>query len=362
MAEQTLIEWADATLNLWWGCTKVSEGCKFCYAENLSEQRFGKGAWGPQGKRQEVKSWRSTLEKISRRAKAEGRRLRVFCQSMSDIFEGPETCGGFGSENWALIHRLRVDLFAEIVKHPELDFLLLTKRPHIVGGCMGTVGFWLEVNAALWRDAHSVLPGGLGDYACGRKVLPNVWIGTSVEDQKTADERIPHLLSIDCVVRFVSCEPLLGPIEFVGEGFCCRRCGRLHPNQWEDDTQPCAHCGCSYWVYDLPSDHATFGSGDSTLDWVICGGESGPNARPMHPDWARSLRDQCQAAGVPFLFKQWGEWLPDSHVYDGCETNYGKAPTHHWEDGFSWRVGKKAAGRLLDGREWNELPEVQGNV
>jgi len=355
MAEQTLIEWADATLNLWWGCTKVSEGCKFCYAENLSEQRFDKGAWGPQGKRQEVKSWRSTLEKISRRAKAEGRRLRVFCQSMSDIFEGPETCGGFGSENWALIHRLRVDLFAEIVKHPELDFLLLTKRPHIVGGCMGTAGFWLEVNAALWRDAHSVLPGGLGDYACGRKVLPNVWIGTSVEDQKTADERIPQLLSIDCAVRFVSCEPLLGPVDL----------SRHLPIASHHVSRICASTGSITqplnmgWIRAYRTDGSLV---DSNIHWVICGGESGPNARPMHPDWARSLRDQCQAAGAPFLFKQWGEWLPDSHVYDGCETNYGKAPTHHWEDGFSWRVGKKAAGRLLDGREWNEFPEVQGNV
>lgn len=329
MAEQTLIEWADATLNLWWGCTKVSEGCKFCYAENLSEQRFGRGAWGPQGQRREVKSWRSTLEKISRRAEAEGRGLRVFCQSMSDTFEGPETCGGEESENWQLMLRLREELWDVWEDYSYLDFLVLTKRPE---------------NAAEWLKGLCI-PG-------------NVWIGTSVEDQKTADERIPKLLEIDCAVRFVSCEPLLGPVDL---------------------AYTCFNGADSFGA--MPGIH-----------WVICGGESGPNARPMHPDWARRLRDECQAAGVPFLFKQWGEWGPrrtDNVVHDENlgqllpmviasstdrkqvgtklfhaypserEEPPGAAKSHPGR--FSYfdemnKVGKKAAGRLLDGREWNELP------
>lgn len=142
--------------------------------------------------------------------------------------------------------------------------------------------------------------------------LPNVWLGISAEDQPAADERIPLLLQCPAAVRFVSCEPLLGPISL----------GMLGTRE---NWRP---------VYD-------------GIRWVIAGGESGPKARPMHPDWVRSLRDQCQEAGVPFFFKQWGEWLP--HV----DTVREELPT---KDQFT-RVGKKAAGRLIDGREWNECPE-----
>jgi len=313
MAEETGIEWADATLNLWWGCTKVSEGCKNCYAEHLSDQRYKRGAWGPKGERQEVKSWRSTLAKVSKRAKAEGRRLRVFCSSMSDVFEGPETCGGEDSANWRLMRRLFDELWEEWEGHSELDFLVLTKRPE---------------NAAEWLKDLG-LPG-------------NVWVGTSVENQQEANKRIPELLRVDASVRFLSCEPLLGPVDL---------------------QYPCFNGADSL--------HSLEG-----IDWVICGGESGLNARPMDPDWVRSLRDQCQLAEVPFLFKQWGEWLPwmdflDVGIEDCPEASRFKCAYHdednQWEIGFSdWqdelpdntmgRVGKKKAGRLLDGREWNEFP------
>ena len=288
MAEVTSIEWCDATLNLWWGCTKVSDGCKFCYAEQLSDQRYKKGAWGPKGVRTEVKSWRSTLNKISKRAKEEGRRLRVFCQSMSDTFEGTETCG---DANFEVISRLREDL-GKAILNPD-----------------------------------------------------NVWVGTSVEDQETADKRIPELLKIPAKVRFLSCEPLLGPVDL---------------------------------------QYPTFNGADSIeslegIRWVICGGESGLNARPMHPDWARSLRNQCDCAKVPFFFKQWGEWLPwsqfgDADIPDSCEqTRYetvefqcGKFENIGrpiWCDDIDdnltlGRVGKKAAGRVLDGRTWSEFPEA----
>jgi len=156
--------------------------------------------------------------------------------------------------------------------------------------------------------------------------LPNVWVGTSISNQPDADEKFLHLLRTKAAVRFVSIEPMLGPVDL----WCAR--------------------------YDNPNGGKT---GAVTLwpgglDWVICGGESGPNARPMHPDWARSLRDQCQAAHVPFFFKQWGEWDGTGLLFPPEEY---RVPVHDWGDGnWSLRVGKKAAGRLLDGRVWNEFP------
>lgn len=296
MGEQTNIEWCDATLNLWWGCTKVSQGCKNCYAENLSDQRFGKGAWGPSGTRQEVKSWRTTLNKISKRAKAENRRLKVFCQSMSDTFEGPETMGGVNSENWKLVSRLREELLKAIDEHLELDFLVLTKRPE---------------NIELYGPP-------LLDW-----VPPNLWLGTSVEDQETANARIPLLLNVPAAVRFLSMEPLLGPVElkdyFYADCDHCEGLGGYYPSDPQEEE-------------DCPRCEGFCKDKDELLEeihWVIVGGESGPGARPMHPDWVRSLRDQCKEAGVPFFFKQWGG------------------------------VNKKSAGRILDDVEHNEFPEVQ---
>lgn len=329
MAQNTHIEWCHDTLNLWWGCTKASDGCKFCYAEHLADQRYHKGNFGPKGVRQEVKSWRSTLNNISKLAKETGVRRRVFCQSMSDTFEGPETMGGAGSENWKTTSRLRLELMMAIQDHPELDFLLLTKRPE---------------NAAMFfaqkHDGKGILD------ICG-----NIWIGTSVEDQKTADERIPHLLQIPAKVRFLSCEPLLGPIDISSFLYMSGDMGEPAPLLY-------------------PKSHL-----------VIGGGESGPNARPMHPAWPRSLRDQCVAAGVPFFFKQWGEyhprlrngaWPDGSKQSDGCCDHL--PGVHLYRDGTRAgelgtaskdeapvnmkRVGKHRAGRLLDGCEWSELPVV----
>lgn len=341
MADLTKIEWCDATLNLWWGCTKVSEGCKFCYAEHLADHRYHKSNWGPNGTRTEVKSWRSTLNKISKRAKSEGRRLKVFCQSMSDTFEGPETMGGVDSENWKLVQKLQVNLFHAIEGNPELDFLLLTKRPE---------------NAAIMLRRFG--------FSCDGSLPPNLWIGTSVENQATADERISHLLQIPAAVRFLSCEPLLGPVSLSTPLF-----------RYSD--------GRGMFTYLGKGNYSTL---IDAVDWVICGGESGPNARPMHPDWARSLRDQCQAAKVPFLFKQVGEWtcyeesaIHFQNAYTGAHVDPHTFPsdlTTRGDDDPSWlwsigdeygnlgpatvwhRVGKARAGRILDGREWNAFPEV----
>ena len=181
------------------------------------------------------------------------------------------------------------DPLALIAQTPHLDWLLLTKRPEL----------WRErIHAACW-PASSPGGGSLAAAWKGGSPPPNVWIGTSVEDQQRAEERVPHLLKIPARVRFLSCEPLLGELDL---GFLI-------------DGEP--------WL----------------VDWVICGGESGPGARPMHPAWARSLRDQCQEAGVAFHFKQWGAWAPSQYFGWACS-----------------RVGKKKAGRELDGRTWDEVP------
>ncbi|MEM9522939.1 MAG: DUF5131 family protein, partial [Pseudomonadota bacterium] len=185
--------------------------------------------------------------------------------------------------------------------------------------------------------------------------LRNVWLGVSAEDQARADQRIPDLLATPAALRFVSAEPLLGMVELTR----LPGCDALNGRRWgglDGDVRRGWSSG-----------------GNARLDWVICGGESGRGARPMHPDWARSLRDQCQAAGVAFFMKQWGEWLPaefgaapDIHFQDGSWMDANTLPDIDGEDGWAFdefkahalfkRVGKRAAGRLLDGREWNEAP------
>jgi protein gp37 len=272
MGKDSAIEWTDHTFNPWWGCVKVSPGCKNCYAETLSK-RFGHKVWGPQGERRffGVKHWAEPL-KWDRQAKAEGVRRRVFCGSMCDVFE-----------EGAALNTERAVLWDLIWKTPNLDWLVLTKRPENIYGMVP--GYWIN-------------------HMTGTEWPRNIWIGTSVEDQQRADERIPELLKVPAKVRFLSCEPLLGQI----------------------DITP--------WL--------------SKLQWVIVGGESGQRARPMHPEWARSLRDQCVSVGVPFFFKQWGEWGPAGWPRRPKELE--QVPD------LLERLGKKVNGRYLDGREWNEAP------
>jgi protein gp37 len=247
MGENSKIEWTDHTFNPWEGCTKVSEGCKHCYAEALTK-RFGRTQWGPTAQRRRTSdsNWRKPLA-WNRKAQQEGAPRRVFCASLADIFEdNPQ------------VYDWRYDVYSLTEATPWLNWLLLTKRPENV----------IDMVPPVWAF---------------RQWPHNVWIGTSVENQAAADKRLPILTCIPAPVRFLSCEPLLGPVDL------------------------------SPWL--------------RRISWVIAGGESGTQARPMGPDWARSLRDQCQAAGVPFLFKQWG----------------GR--------------NKKAAGRELDGRTWDEIPQ-----
>lgn len=321
MAENTKIEWCDATINIVQGCTKVSEGCRNCYAARDDARHLlsRESHWGPGAPRHVFKGFRGNCIRLNRKAEKLGRRLRVFPNSYSDVFD-PE---------WPI--EVLAELFDVIRICPWLDFLLLTKRPEL----------WLER-----LDETSMFNGLRGDSGDSWDVTAgwgnrwangtpphNVWIGASIENQKAADERIPHLLRIPAKVRFLSCEPLLGPVDL------------------------------SEWIYvDMDVVPGKNGEGielyiGKQIHQVILGGESGPNARPMHPDWPRSLRDQCQAAEVPFFFKQWGEWLPmDQTGERSCDD---KITTDENKPPFEWsRVGKKAAGRLLDGREWNEFTEV----
>lgn len=280
MAENSKIEWTDHTINFWWGCMKVSEGCANCYAETLSH-RFGKSIWGPAAttSRERKSGAIANLRKWNKQAKATGEVTRVFAQSMSDFFEDHPQLVPWRAE--------AIDVIEEC---EDLIIMLLTKRPENI---MRMVPNW-------WLHDW---PG-------------HIWIGTSVENQETANKRIPELLKVPAKVRFLSCEPLLGAV-------------------------------------DLRLPYAEFYTGER-IDWVIVGGESGHGARPMHPDWARSIRDQCQAAGVPFFFKQWGEW-----VEAVVRMEYPDAKAHILADGaLVMRAGKAAAGRILDGRTWDEFPAV----
>jgi protein gp37 len=275
MAKDSAIEWTHHTFNPWWGCTKVSPGCKHCYAQTFSH-RIGQDIWGPRADRRFFGDahWREPLKWNAEAIRA-GTRRRVFCASMADVFE----CRGE-------LRPVRERLWELIAHTPGLDWLLLTKRPEHVS------------KYAPWGDSWPA----------------NVWLGVTAENQKWADKRIPLLLALPANVRFLSCEPLLGALNLSPWTKAARR-----------------------------------------IDWVIAGGESGHKARPMNPEWARALRDQCRDARIAFHFKQWGHWRPD----------YAKASASHQRIAVTdakgrqltlVRLGKHAAGRDLDGRTWDEFP------
>lgn len=337
MGKDSTIEWCHHTFNPWWGCARVSPGCERCYAETFSK-RVGHKLWGVQAERRFFgdKHWAEPLKWNAAAVKA-GERHRVFCASMADVFEDRRDL---------VAERLRLCRLIEAT--PGLDWLLLTKR--------------IE-NAASMLVA--MFPTG---------VPRNVWAGTTVEDQRRADERLPILIALHDVVAitFVSAEPLLGPVKLdllrldVGNPARCR-CGHGHgftrcPNTGAISKR-CHYEGCTCDGFSRQS-----GSW-SGVDWIIAGGESGHGARPMHPDWARSLRDQCSAAGVPFLFKQWGEWseIPYDHESppgDRPSERYVNAAGGHGFHGeqvvrISSKGGKKAQGRLLDGRTWDGYPTTE---
>lgn len=287
--QNSSIEWTDHTFNPWWGCQRVSPGCEHCYAETLAH-RYNFKVWGPAKttERREMSAnyWKQPI-KWSKAAAQEGVRRRVFVASMADVFEAHEQVAMWRSRLWEIISECTA-----------LDWLLLTKRPQNI----------MAMIPVAWR---CIAPN-------------NVWYGTSCEDQRRADERIPELLKVPAKVRFLSCEPLLAPITLPWctwcGGWCCQDC-------YEPE--------------------------DERIHWVIAGGESGHGARPMAPAWARSLRDQCQESGTAFHFKQWGQFTP---YYEAVDPAAGKLIMSEYPNGTMKSVGKHAAGRLLDGRTWDEFP------
>jgi protein gp37 len=348
----TTIEWTDDTWNPVTGCTKVSPGCDNCYAEGIARRFAGTDAF-PRGF--EVTLHPERLDAPLRWRKPR----RVFVNSMSDLFHD------------TVPDDFIVEVWAVMAMTPQHTYQVLTKRHGRMRALLGDEAFHGHVAGAATRLAqqHGRLPG-----FAGRTALPNVWLGVSVEDQKRANLRIPALLDTPAAVRFLSCEPLLGPVDLT------RVASGLRDDMVFDVVGE---------RYGVPGQwQASLGS---RVDWVIVGGESGPGARPMHPDWARQLRDQCQAARVPFFFKQWGEHLPVA-VFDAPTFVGGRAfrdprggttaavirergssfrtgvvrPMRSGDvnghgqmlddDVLAVRVGKKKAGRKLDGRTWDESP------
>jgi protein gp37 len=285
------------TWNGWWGCHKISPGCQHCYAESFSK-RVGKDIWGPA---KTTERWRTTgpwkdILKWDREAARVGVRRRVFAQSMSDFFEDHPQLPEWREEAFPILENLQ-----------WLDVLLLTKRIDNV--------VTMVPPSWMWRwPAH-------------------IWMGTSVEDQEWADKRIPLLLNIPATIRFLSCEPLLGPINILQYTM---------PRFAADDPR-----------------HYPWRNG---VEWVIVGGESGHGARPMHPKWAQDIRDQALNAGIPFHFKQHGEHISRSQLTNMQvavlpDSVYANAKPMAGEQVF--RVGKKEAGHLLDGQEWHQFPTTQ---
>lgn len=328
MSETTSIEWCDATFNPWWGCQKVSPACDHCYAERDAKRyQPGKVLWGVGAERRTFgeKHWNEPLRWARTMPAKLGRRPRVFCASMGDWLDLDAPLDQF------------VRLLDTIRRTPELDWLLLSKR----------IGNWRKRVAAAWDEAMQPtlvntdllvwIERWLGGHAPA-----NVWLGATVVNQEEADRDVPKLLAVPARVRFLSIEPMLAPV-------------RIPPEL-------------------LMPIEGTSQHGQRFIDWIICGGESGPHARPMHPDWARGLRDQCAAAGVPFLFKQWGEWREpvEGEPYSTAMGRAQERPAfivaldgtvHCFENERTTsggkvmlRIGKKAAGRLLDGRTHDGFP------
>lgn len=339
----TKIEWTEVTWNPIVGCSVATPGCTNCYAMRMAH-RLGRNPKTPHyaGLTQDSRGgpvWNGKLtlapDHVIEAPLHRRKPTTYFVNSMGDLFHEDVP------DEW-------IDqVFAVMALCPQHRFQVLTKRAD-------RMRYWVRAGGTINRVAEamrSIAPKPCMSVADAAKQfgheltapwwpLPNVWLGVSAEDQARADGRIPDLLATPAAVRFVSAEPLLGPVDLTE---ATRRFLR-HP---------------SYL--------------NLSLHWVIVGGESGPDARPMHPDWARSLRDQCQAAGVAFFFKQWGEWAPGeiagpnerpidaatwwNEVWNIERVGKSQPDQRYDEEPDLFRIGKRAAGRLLDGREWNQMPE-----
>ena len=371
---KTKIEWTDYTWNPVTGCHKVSRGCKHCYAETLTK-RFGK-AWGKQSFRDVQIHEERLIEPLEMGEKLHGK--RVFVCDMSDLFH-KDVPFEFIAKVFAVMALCPLTTFQVLTKQPgraieyfkkyeyfglpddreleeivcgQFDHLLYDKETHQLSDYLKKAGwFWDNYKTEFGNESNLIFENNAP--------IKNIWIGTSCEDQATANERIPLLLQIPAAVHFLSCEPLLEKIDL---------------DEWLNEC------------------------GGSAIDWVIAGGESGRGAQPLHPDWVRSLRNQCKAAKVPFFFKQWGEYLPYEPVqppyyrncattmeYDGHIMNHidpetseaGKFDGHRWFDPMDaitlcletnspdctfLRMGKSNTLNFLDGKQHLEFPnEIPGH-
>lgn len=350
MSANTSIEWTDRTWNPIRGCSRVSEGCRNCYAEKFAARFSGPGMpydglarMGDLGPRWtgKVELANNLFDPIRWRKPA-----RVFVNSMSDLFHEK-------------LEDISIDAVfgAMLASHTLVDrarhtFQILTKRAermrrYFEAGPHALLKRWAEAfDPYITMDDPDTF---FSEYSRDDVPwpLPNVWLGVSVENQAAADERIPLLLQTPAAVRFLSIEPLLGPVNLDSI---------LGGTQWIGGQRGCGGQHHGIGTPECPRElhHHHDHRCRRGIDWVIVGGESGPNARPMHPSWVRSLRDQCHAAGVPFFFKQWGAWAP----YDRGANDSRTLATPGSLDEPMQRFGKKISGRELDGRTWDEFPEA----
>lgn len=372
MATDTTIEWADKTWSPIIGCDRVSDGCLRCYAINTAHIRSSNpnpkvavAFAGTTHRKDGRTDWTGQINQLEDRLTQPltwKKPRKVFVNSQSDLFHKNVT------------DEFIARVFAVMALTPQHTYQVLTKRHARMRALLKNPDFRLmceEAEAVLVADEATP---GLSRYQRDQfqtrwwssfaKPLANLWLGVSVEDQHWADIRIPALLDTPAAVRWISAEPLLGPLWIAD--YIWQPCPCCHG---EGHDEACAPCG----------DHQCDSGHVQQLDWVVAGGESGPGARPAHPDWFRSLRDQCTESHVPFLFKQYGDWAPHDlvpaeyrrsaddekrvtyvHPDDGRTQTHGQWGMNDHAEGWArvQRVGKKAAGRELDGRTHDAFPAV----
>lgn len=392
MSDKTKIEWADATVNYVNGCSVTSPGCTNCYAMRLA------------GTRMRSHPTRAGLTQDTKAGPVWTGEVRENPAALEQVLRWKKPRAIFWNAHGDLFHENVPDewidrQFAVMALTPQHRHMVLTKRSArmreylrepLRAGIVQTVVDNMECeDDCPFGDTHA--PWVIDPWP-----LPNVWLGVSVEDQARADERIPDLLATPAAIRFISAEPLLGPVDLRQwvHDYGCSNCGyggsvKLYCDNCDwfggpstaAENDPCPDCGdllgdnyccpeCGELDTETPGPTIS-GHRLGLIDWVIVGGESGPGARPMHPDWARSLRDQCAEAGVAFHFKQWGDWAPVKYIdgwaddfdfcfQDGSDRTLGqvnrRAECREVEGQEYARVGKARAGRLLDGVEHNGLP------